>query len=59
VIGVGLLATSLAAVNGGGASETEEASHLQKNLLRGLAKSFSESSDNYKVREVSIVLMCY
>jgi hypothetical protein len=59
VTGVGLLATSVAAVKGIGASESEEDSYLQKSLLRGLAKSLPESSDNDKVREVSIVLMSY
>jgi hypothetical protein len=58
LIGVGLLATSVVAVKDGGASETEEDSNLQKSL-RGLAKSLLESSDSNKVREVSIVLMCY
>jgi hypothetical protein len=56
---VQLLATSAAAVKGGGASKTDEESHLQKSLLRGLAKSLPESSDNEKVRGVSIVLRCY
>jgi hypothetical protein len=55
VIGVGLLATNVAAVKGAGASETEEDSYLQKSLLRGLGKSSLESPDNDKVREVSIV----
>jgi hypothetical protein len=56
---VQLLVTSVAAVKDGGASKTEEESHLQKSLLRGLAKSLPESSENDKVRGVSIVLMCY
>jgi hypothetical protein len=53
VIVVGLLATSVAAVKGGGASETEKGSYLQKSV-RGLA-----NSDSDKVHKVSIVLMCY
>jgi hypothetical protein len=56
---VQLLATSVAAVKGGGASKRGKKSHLQKILLRGLAKSLRVSSDNDKVRGVSIVLMCY